>query len=192
MAAQDLKHRLEALIRSNAWFMTVLRTVRACNPPDWYVGAGVVRNLVWDALHGHARPTPVEDVDVAFFDPRDLRSERDAEVQAALRARQPDVPWEATNQAAVHLWFAGFFGYAVPPLGSCEEAVATWPETATSIGIRLLPDDGLLVEAPCGLEDLFGMILRRNPRRVTPEEFRRRARDKEIRRKWPQVKIIDG
>ncbi len=190
--AQDLTYRLEALIRANDWFMSVLQTVRACDPPDWYVGAGVVRNVVWDALHGYDRPTPVGDVDVAFFDQRDLRPERDAEVQADLHARRPEVPWEATNQAAVHLWFEQCFGYRVQPLGSAAEAVATWPETVTSVGIRLLPGDELFVTAPYGLEDLFGMILRRNPRRVTLDEFRRRARDKEILRKWPRVRIIDG
>jgi hypothetical protein len=44
--------------------------------------------------------------------------------------------------------------------------VSTWPETATSIAVRLLANDELHVVAPCGLADLFGMVLRRNPRTV--------------------------
>jgi hypothetical protein len=32
----------------------VLRAARTCNPPEWVVGAGVLRNLVWDHLHGFA------------------------------------------------------------------------------------------------------------------------------------------
>jgi hypothetical protein len=44
------------------------------------------------------------DVDLGFFDPDDLSPQRDAEVEAALRERAPDLPWEAKNQAAVHLW----------------------------------------------------------------------------------------
>ena len=35
----------------------MLETVRGCNPPDWLVGAGVIRNLVWDHLHQYQTPT---------------------------------------------------------------------------------------------------------------------------------------
>ena len=53
-------------------------------------------------------------------------------------------------------------------------------------------NDDILVVAPCGLNDLFQMILRRNPRRVSQERFRQRVREKEIQDKWPQVRVIDG
>jgi hypothetical protein len=35
------------------------------------------------------------------------------------------------------------------------------------------------------------MILRRNPRRVSKQEFRRRVQEKEILRKWPRVRVVD-
>jgi hypothetical protein len=35
--------------------------------PDWFVGAGAIRNTVWDYLHGYTVPTPLADVDVAFL-----------------------------------------------------------------------------------------------------------------------------
>jgi hypothetical protein len=186
--AQDL----ERMLRGNAWFMGVLHAVRDCAPPDWLVGGGVIRSMVWDRLHGHAQPTPLADVDVAFFDPDDLRPERDRDVQAQLLARRPDVPWEATNQAAVHLWYERAFGYAVPPLHSSEEAIGTWPETATCVAVRLLDDDALWIVAPLGLDDLFQMVLRRNPRRASLEQFRKRAREKRTLEKWPQVRWVDG
>jgi hypothetical protein len=69
--------QLQHIIRCNDWFMTVLEAVRDCNPPDWFVGSGVVRNIVWDQLHGYTQPTPLADVDVAFFDPDDLTPGRD-------------------------------------------------------------------------------------------------------------------
>jgi hypothetical protein len=31
--------------------------------------------------------------------------------------------WEATNQAAVHLWYEQTFGFAVPPLTSSADGV---------------------------------------------------------------------
>jgi uncharacterized protein len=182
---------LISILRSNSWFMSVLDTVRQCDPPDWLVGAGVIRNIVWDHLHGFQEPTPLEDVDVIFFDPAHLDRQRDEEVEQQLFALRPDIRWEAKNQAAVHLWYEDTFGFAVPPLVSSEDAVGTWPETVTSVAVRLLANNDLYVVAPCGLSDLFQMILRRNPRRVTPEIFRQRLVSKQITRKWPRVQVID-
>jgi uncharacterized protein len=192
MAEHDNRRDIERIIRSNAWLWSILTVVRDSALPDWFVGAGVMRNVVWDHLHGYHKPTPCADVDVAFFDPHDLSPTRDQAAQEQLRARRPDVPWEATNQAAVHCWYEQVFGYPVAPLRSSEDGVGTWPETATCVGVRLLPDDTLLVAAPCGLADLLGMILRRNPRRVSLEEFRRRLREKRVQEKWPRVRVIDG
>jgi hypothetical protein len=58
--------------------------------------------------------------------------------------------------------------------------------------VRLIPHDAVLVAAPLGLDDLFQMILRRNPRRVSVELFRQRLREKAIQQKWPRVRVIDG
>lgn len=192
MEELEYERELHQIIRSNDWFWAVLEAVRDCNPPDWLVGAGVIRNIVWDHLHGYTNPTSLNDVDVAFFDPKDLSPGRDQVIENQLFDRLPDIPWEAKNQAAVHLWYEEVFGYAVPPLKSIEDAIGTWPETATSIGVRLLPSDELLVVAPFGLHDLFQMILRRNSRRITVELFRQRVQEKGIQQKWPKVRVIDG
>ena len=184
--------QLRQLIQQNEQMMTILRTVRRCNPPDWLVGAGVIRNLVWDHLHGYSQPTPPRDIDVAFFDASNLSPEQDTAVTVQLSSLLPTVEWEATNQAAVHLWYADHFGKTVPPFTSTAEAIATWPETATCTAVHLLPDNSLQIVAPFGLDDLFQMILRRNPARVSQAQFQQRLRDKRIRQKWPQVRIIEG
>jgi hypothetical protein len=143
--------------------MAVLRAVRDVDPPDWLVGGGVLRDLVWDRLHDRVAPSRSRDVDLAFFDPRRLDAGRDAEVERALVARLPGVPWDAKNQAAVHRWYGRVFGAEVPPLASAADGVGTWPETATAVAVRLLDGDELRVVAPCGLEDLFALVCRRNP-----------------------------
>jgi hypothetical protein len=57
--------------------------------PDGWIGAGFVRNAVWDVLHGR-RPDPrLGDVDVVFFDPADIRPERDTELESRLRPSLP-------------------------------------------------------------------------------------------------------
>lgn len=98
--------------------------------------------------------------------------------------------WETTNQAAVHLWYEEAFGFSVPALHSSEEAVGTWPETATSVAVRLLSTDQIHIVAPCDLSDLFNMVLRRNPCRVTQEQFVQRMYSKHILRQWPRVQVI--
>lgn len=190
MEEQIYYQELTQLIQSTPWFVSILETVRLCNPPDWLVGAGVIRNLVWDYLHQYQTPTPPADIDVIFFDPQNLRPERDRMVQQQLAQRLPHVIWEATNQAAVHLWYEEVFGFSVPALHSSEEAVGTWPETATSVAVRLLSTDEISIVAPCGLSDLFNMVLRRNPFRVTREQFVQRLHSKQILRKWPHVQVI--
>jgi uncharacterized protein len=101
------------------------------------------------------------------------------------------VPWDAKNQAAVHRWYGRVFGGEVPPLASAADGVATWPETATAVAVRLDDGDELRVVAPCGLEDLFALVCRRNPRRVSVDQYRRRLREKRVAERWPKVTIVD-
>jgi hypothetical protein len=188
----DPAARLGSLVRSTPWLLEALRAARDVDPPDWLVGGGVLRDLVWDRLHGRS-PAPPRDLDLAFFDPARLDPARDAEVEQALAARLPGVPWDAKNQAAVHTWYPRVFGGPpVAPLRSTADGVATWPETATAVAFRLLPGDRLRLVAPCGLDDLFGLVCRRNPRRVTLDHYHRRLRDKAVADRWPRVEIVDG
>ncbi len=181
---------LRALVRASPWLMTALRAARSLELPPWCIGAGVLRNLVWDALHGHTEPSPLADLDLVFFDAQDTSPARDAALQARLQQALPGIPWEVTNQAGVHLWFESVFGHAVGPLASLEDAVASWPEYATAVGVRLEADEGLTVIAPLGLDDLFGMVVRRNPRRVSIQTYRQRVAQKRYAQRWPDVTVI--
>jgi hypothetical protein len=51
-------------------------------------------------------------------------------------------------------------------------------------------DDELEVLAPCGLHDLLEGVCRRNPRRVTVEEYRRRLERKRVGERWPRVLVL--
>jgi hypothetical protein len=85
----DLPGRLESLVRSTPWLLEALRAARDVDPPDWLVGGGVLRDLVWDRLHGRSRSSPPRDLDLAFFDPARLDPARDAEVEQALASASP-------------------------------------------------------------------------------------------------------
>jgi uncharacterized protein len=178
-------------LRACAWFFGVLDATRQVEPPELWVGAGVVRDVIWGERFGPGfDPHDVSDVDVAFFDASDMTPERDAEVEQSLMAVRTDIPWDAKNQAAVHAWYPRRFGIAVPPLHSVADAVATWPETAACVAVRLSADDDLVVLCPHGLDDLLDGVWRCNPVRVTADEYARRLARKDPARRWPGVKVI--
>jgi hypothetical protein len=183
-----LTDRLRAFVRASPVLMEALRAARAVDAPDWLIGAGAIRDTVWDALHDRPPAVP-RDIDVGYFDPDDLTPARDEAISRALRERAPDLPWDAKNQAAVHLWYPQRFGVKVPPFENTAEAVATFPETASCVGLRLLPDDEIEVIAPYGLDDLFGLVCRRNPVRVSAELYERRVADKGWAERWPDLRI---
>ena len=122
---QDLPSRLASIARACGWFMDSLHAAKQLGLNSWCIGAGAVRNLVWDHLHGFDTPSGLPDVDVVYFDPLHLSPERDTALAAALSAARPEFSWEVTNQAAVHLWYEPCFGLAVEPLPSLDAAIAT-------------------------------------------------------------------
>ena len=188
----ELEERLRHIARSSAWFMQALEAVRDLELSTWCIGAGAVRNLVWDALHDYATPSRLPDIDVAYFDASDLAPEREADLQRRLYAAMPGIPWEVTNQAAVHRWFEAYFGHAVGPLASLPAAVASWPEYATCVGLCLHQDNSIEVIAPHGLDDLFNCVVRRNPTRVSMETYRLRIEQKNYASRWPRVTVVHG
>jgi hypothetical protein len=187
----DLCQDLRGVLAGNAFFMAILRAVRAVDLPHGCVGAGVVRSLVWDVLHDRPEWTMRGDVDVAYFDGADLSEPSQAAYLARLQDLEPDVPWEVVNQAGVHLWYERHFGFAVPPFANLEEAIATWPEYATCVAVRLTADDRLDIVAPWGLDDLFSMTVRHNPARASFAEYLRRVQTKQYAEHWPKVTVVE-
>jgi uncharacterized protein len=180
---------LACRVRAEPWLMRALEAVAASGLPDAWIGAGAIRDVVWGQLHAGFDPAGVKDIDVVFFDRGDLRPERDRQAQHAL-AEIAEVPWEASNQAAVHTWYHEYFGGSpVPPFTSVHEAVATWPETATCVAVRLVRGD-IEVCAPHGLTDLLTAVWRVNPVRVTPATSAARLARQRVSERWPKVVVV--
>ncbi len=181
---------LVEIVKGSPWCMDALRAVASLRLGSWCIGAGAVRNLVWDHLHGYTQPSRLPDLDVAYFDPQDLSSEAEGALQSALQSLMPDLPWEVTNQAGVHLWFESCFGQPVAPLHSLHEAVASWPEYATCVGVTLDGAQNIDVISPWGLDDLFSMVVRRNPIRASARTYLQRVKQKQYLRRWPRVRVV--
>jgi uncharacterized protein len=183
--------QLTAIVRGSPWFMQALDAGRSLHLSAWCIGAGALRNLVWDHLCGYCEPSALNDIDFAYFDADDLNPAKEQSIQGLLEQRCPGLPWGVTNQAAVHLWFEGHFGHAVAPLSSLESAVASWPEYATSVAVTLNGAGAIEVIAPFGLDDLLALRVRRNPARVSLATYRARTASKNYRARWPRVQIVD-
>jgi hypothetical protein len=182
--------RLAELLAAEPWMLRALDAVAVSGLPDAWIGAGVIRDLVWGQYHGGFDPAAVKDIDVAYFDPEDLTMERDMTAQEILCGVAAGLPWEATNQAAVHVWYHQYFGGPpVESFASVHDAVATWPETATCVAVRKGPG-GVEVCAPYGLADLLDGVWRVNPIRVTPAISRARLERQRLRVRWPRVRVI--
>ena len=91
------------------------------------------------------------------------------------------------NQARVHLWYEEHFGIQIKPYRSCEDAIATWPTTATSLGITL--DSGeFRVYAPFGLDDLFNLVVRPNKKLIPRKVYEDKVARWNLH--WPKLRII--
>lgn len=152
--------------------------------PQGCIGAGFVRNLVWDHLHGRPSDCRDADVDVLWFDPVHISPDLDAALETRLRATAPDLRWSVCNQARMHLRNGD------APYASVADAMRAWPETATAIAAARDGAECRII-APFGLADLGQMILR--PTSTAPSKraaFDDRLRSRDWPRRWPMVRIL--
>lgn len=173
-----------ALIAGDEEMMDLLGAAQTLRLPNWLIGAGFVRNKVWDCLHGRTGPSPSTDIDLAYFDPAEAFD--DKALEARLSALRPQVKWDIKNQATVHRW------NGEPPCTSVVDALSRWPETATAVGVTL--DGGKLrFLAPHGLSDLTKLIVRPSPAFMASAAGRERVRTRFVQKgwqvRWPRLKL---
>ena len=185
---RDLEQELQAIVRATPWLLDALARVRHVAPAGALIAAGAVRDTVWNVLGGRDAPPPAADVDVVYWQASE-EPERARYHQDALARVAPTLCWEVTNQAWVHLWYSAS-GSAVAALGSVEEGLSTWPETATAVGVRLSAHDTIEVVAPLGLEDLFARLVRHNPARASAAVYAQRLAEKNWLRRFPELQIL--
>ncbi|MGY1838517.1 MULTISPECIES: nucleotidyltransferase family protein [unclassified Modestobacter] len=133
---------------------------------------------------------PVRDADLFCFDPDTSWAGEDAVIRrgAELFADLP-VPVEIRNEARVHLWYADKFGGPAPaPFRSCTDAIDAFAAVCCMVGVTVGRDGGLRVHAPSGWDDLFGMVVRPNPRLAPPHVYETKAA--RWASEWPQLTVL--
>jgi hypothetical protein len=180
---------LEKILMSNEVLNNVFIRAQKLDLQNYYIGAGCIAQTVWnnhmkcDPLHG------ILDIDFVYYDSSDVSFEAEnSTIEYIKNGIGPcPVKLDIKNQARVHVWYKEHFGYDIKPYTSVEEAINTWPTTATSIGVRF--ENGTMkLYAPFGLNDLFGMIVRANKAKITEEIYMQKVN--KWKAKWPDLAII--
>jgi uncharacterized protein len=165
----SLSQRLVKLTLQNPWLKTVLTTV-------------------WNDAHRYSLTEHISDIDLVYFD-SELAEESESSHILNAQKLFSDIPLriDLKNQARVHLWYEARFGYPIAPYTSVEQAIATWPTTATAVGMSL-DNDILTICAPFGLDDLFNLVVRPNKVQITRGIYE--AKVSRWQKHWPKLQIV--
>jgi hypothetical protein len=156
---------------------------------DWYLIAGCLNQTIWNQLTNKPIENNIKDYDIIYFDP-DISEQKEKEIQSKVREKYVElkVNIDIVNQARVHLWTEKDWGLKMRPLVSCEDAIASWPITASCVGIRKETSKYILM-APYGLTDNLEMVLRPN-KTTTMRERDFNYKTKKLMDRWPELTLI--
>jgi len=119
-------------------------------------------------------------VDVVYFEDDNLDSAEEKCLEKKLLDLQPDVPWSVKNEARMHI------RNDMEPYTSTLDAVAKFPETATSIAVRLNLNKELILRAPHGICDLMNLEVRPTPFFTVSRERMKIYHQRLEKKKWKQ------
>lgn len=183
--AMDPIAAVQGILLGDPLRRAALLAVAALGLPDCWIGAGFVRDAVWDHLHGYAVSPPRGDVDVLLFDPETTDHRCDQHVEQQLRSAMQGVDWSVKNQARMHLRNGD------DPYRSVADAMRHWPETATAVAARIATAGVVEISAPFGLDDLFALRLRPTPAFLAAKLaiFEERVSSKNWLERYPRLTI---
>lgn len=203
--------QLGEIIKRDPFKMRCLRALRTLALPQGYIGAGFVRNAIWDELHQKVSPTPLNDIDVVYFcdevtvphssaerkhtnaslsqlaaqsEVLSLVKSKEQAIERELTRLVPQATWQVKNQARMHM------AHNHSAYRSCDDAISYWIERETCVAVRLLANDDVDVLAPFGLEANFAGTISINPKYPRPEVFEQRVVSKNWRKVWPLLKVV--
>lgn len=178
-----MEQQIMTWLREEPLHLQALTQASTQNLNDAWLAAGFVRNLVWDRLHGYTQATPLNDIDVVYFNSQDCSVETDERYEQRLKAQSPELPWSVKNQARMHE------RHGHMPYASSAEAMSYWVEVETAIGARMNTDGQIELNAPLGLDALFAFSITPNPRHAIPAVFAERVRSKGWLSRWPMLSV---
>jgi hypothetical protein len=93
----------------------------------------------------------------------------------------PSIPWSVKNQARMHII------NDLPPYTSSEDAISKFPETATTLGVKLDKENKLVLTAPWGLEDVLHLEVKPTPYFTETKELAAIYEERMIKKNWKSI-----
>ncbi len=156
----------------------------------FYIGAGAIAQTIWNIQTNRPLDYGIDDIDIVYYNPKNTEEKHEKKVVECLNQKLEEYPlWiDVKNEARVHLWYRNKFGYDIEPYKSIEDAIDTWPTTATSLGISKISEKCWEIYAPFGFMDVFNMKIIANNRQITKEIYDIKV--KKWTQKWPELDVV--
>ena len=182
-------NELHVSLRQNQCLADILERFDEIALPDAWLVAGCIAQTIWNLACGQPAELGIKDVDLIYFDEQELSLGAEAGHERRLRDLfgHLAIKLDVKNEARVHLWYQERFGYAIERYRSGADAIATFPTTATAVGVRRILGE-FECFAPFGLDDLFGLVVRPNKRQITRPIYE--AKVERRRSIWPGLSIL--
>ncbi|TCZ79253.1 nucleotidyltransferase family protein [Paenibacillus albiflavus] len=179
------------IMQQSELLMKVFDRVKLLGLKSYYIGAGCIAQTAWNHLTSRPLHYGISDIDIVYYEDQDLSSEAEEIIINRGKRQFADIPiaLDIKNQARVHLWYEKKFGIPLQPYRSLEEAIQSWPTTATSLGVRQELNGEWVIYAPYGLTDLLTMKLRANKKLITEEIYRKKVNKWLVN--WPELQVIE-
>ncbi len=179
----DYKAQIKKWVTEDSERMQALSLASELCLPDWCLAAGFIRNLAWDKVHGFSTATNLNDIDLIYFDTKDVSKARDRGLEEKLRSIS-GYPWSVKNQARMHKRNLD------SPYTSTSNAMTYWVEIETAVGAYLDNSGEVVIVAPFGIDPLFDCTITLNPKRPKPVDFKKRMAEKKWLDIWPELSVV--
>lgn len=183
----NTKQDIADFIQHDDYMMQALKVAKTCNLPNWFIGAGFVRDTIWNIQHGITLDYKYKDLDLGYFDHTNMSEKSDIALSFSLKEKF-DVNWEIVNQAYAHKY------NNVEPYKSATDGLAHWVKTATCVAATLDKNDNVKIIAPWGVDDLLNLKLRIAPchtgNKFYETLFLERVKNKQWLERWPKLELI--
>ena len=169
-------------IRADEERLEALQLASSLGLSDWCLAAGFVRNLIWDRLHEKYTITPLNDIDLIYFNAENTDESLDLDYERKLKTLS-NLPWSVKNQARMHIRNDD------KTYKSCSDAMRYWVEVETAVGASYCTEGDINIVAPFGLDANFSKTITLNKVRPKPNAFIDRVVKKNWCEIWPLLKV---
>ena len=182
------QEQLEKLVSTNIEIQEIFKILRKFHLGHAYLCAGSIRTLVWNSLNQKPTNLVLGNLDI-FYNSQFETAEEHQVLNTQLNQTYSKYLWSLHNLSQVNPHTGHHQGGQ-----TVLDGIATFPETASAIGINLDFQGKVTIIAPYGLNDLFEFRLQPTPNFATSQAkldlFTKRIERKQWLTTWPQVKVV--